>query len=581
MTIVPTASTKPTAPTTTIIPALLAHAAKLPPGPYIEDRYQIVVDLDDDSVVVLDKPEYALLPILKTARSNNVVDARPFVDTVKVIFADLLEESSDNQRRCANFRRIVASSDEAAAKAMLVWFDKQRPKTLAKLQRLVVDADKSAKAASKKSGREAKTINMPMLNVVFTYDRAYVHDLCREAVEAEIYGAAKPDGYCLATGDKTTTARTIPGFSFGGASARFSSVNEAAFKSFGFEQGNVAPIGIKASLDLVKAFADLVSWGTRTVVLKQGDDETAATTTSFRAMKYGFLAPATKSSPAITQVTWVPGGTDPFADVWTSSAVTAKMADTLFSGKRVIADSTPLYLMQLKANQARVAVVAFEATTVAAAARHLARWQSYMPGVGLKRLQQIITAKEAKRDANPVPWLHCHLQQALLLGKPMSRDVLALALHAAQHGAYDRLARAFCGAWLRWNRVEVDRDCFKLGRFYGKAARLQQLDGQERGGVFNFLDNPGTFVEQVLRVSASRAKRVGDRGERMLADMLRTLPLTVSAGLPSDCKSSVEQWQERQRPHANPRTHEQRAAFWAGFSSEEWEKDVDIESAMT
>jgi hypothetical protein len=244
------------------------------------------------------------------------------------------------------------------------------------------------------------------------------------------------------------------------------------------------------------------------------------------------------------------------------------MADTLFSGKRVIADSTPLYLMQLKANQARVAVVAFESTTVAMAARHLARWESYMPGVGLKRLQQIITAKEAqrgkeakrakeaKRDAPAVLWLHCHLQQALLLGRPMARDVLSLALHTAQHGVYDRLARSFCGAWLRWNGAEIDRDCFKLGRFYGKAARLQQLDGQERGGVFNFLDNPGTFVEQVLRVSASRAKRVGDRGERVLADMLG---------------QSVTH-------HVTPRTHEQRAAFWAGFSSEE---SIDNETALT
>jgi len=292
------------------------------------------------------------------------------------------------------------------------------------------------------------------------------------------------------------------------------------------------------------------------------DDETAATTTSFRAMKYGFLAPATKSSPAIAQVTWVPGGTDPFADVWTSSAVTAKMADTLFGGKRVVADSTPLYLMQLKANQARVAVVAFESTTVAAAARHLARWQSCMPGVGLRYLQQTLTVKAAQRTAKDVPWLHCHLQQALLLGKPMSRDVLALALHAAQHGAYDRLARAFCAAWLQWNGVEVDRDCEALGRFYGKAARLQQLDGQERGGVFNLLDNPGTFIDQVLRVSASRAKRVGDRGARILADML-------SPGVSH---------------HVNPHTHEQRAAFWAGFSaieSGERGKGLDNQTAMT
>lgn len=543
----PTASTR----TQTLIPALLTHAAKLPPGPYIEDRYQIVVDLDDDSVTVLDRPEYALLPILKTARGGGVVDARPFVDTVKVIFADLLDESDDNQRRCANFRRIVTSSDEAAAKAMLVWFDKQRPKTLAKLQKLVVDADKSAKAAAKKAGRKAPaTINLPMLNIVFTYDRAYVHDICRDAVEAEICGTCEPNGFCLATGDKTTTARTIPGFSFGGSAGRFSSVNFDSAESFGFEQGNVAPIGIRASLDLVKAFADLVSWGTRTVVLKQGDDETAATTASFRAMKYGFLF------DGIAQVTWVPGGADPFAEVWSSPAVTAKMADTLFGGKRLIADSTPLYLMQLKANQARVAIVDFASTTVAMAARHLARWQSYMPGVGLKRLQQIITAKEAKRDAPAVPWLHCHLQHALLLGKPMSRDVLSLALHAAQHGAYDRLARAFCAAWLRWNGAEVDRGCFALGRFYGKAARLQQLDGQERGGVFNFLDNPGTFVGQVLRVSASRAKRVGDRGERVLADML---------------SQSVTHC-------VTPRTHEQRAAFWAGFSSEE---SIDNETALT
>ena len=556
-----TTSTTPTTPThtQTIIPALLTHVAKLPPGPYIEDRYQIVVDLDDDSVTFLDKPEYALLPILKTARSSNVVDARPFVDTVRVVFADLLDESNDNQRRCANFRRIVASSDETAAKVMLAWFDKQRPKTLAKLQKLVVDADKSVKAAAKKAGRKAVAINLLMFNIVFTYDRAYVHNLCLDAVEAEVYGTGEPNGYCLATGDKTATARTIPGFSFGGSAGRFSSVNLDSAKSFGFEQGGVAPIGIRASLDLVKAFADLVSWGTRTVVLKPGDDETAATTTSFRAMKYGFLF------AGVAQVTWVPGGADPFAEVWTSSAVTAKMADALFGGKRVVADSTPLYLMQLKANQARVAVVAFESTTVAVAARHLARWQSYMPGVGLKRLQQIVTAKEAKRskalspDAAPVPWLHCHLQQALLLGKPMSRDVLALALHAAQHGAYDRLARAFCGAWLRWNGSEIDRDCFALGRFYGKAARLQQLDGQERGGVFNLLDNPGTFVEQVLRVSASRAKRVGDRGERVLVDMLSQ---SVSHSV-------------------TPRTHEQRAAFWAGFSSEEYEKGIDNEAVMT
>lgn len=267
-------------------------------------------------------------------------------------------------------------------------------------------------------------------------------------------------------------------------------------------------------------------------------------------MKYGFLF------DGIAQVTWVPGGADPFAEVWSSPAVTAKMADTLSGGKRLIADSTPLYLMQLKANQARVAIVDFASTTVAMAARHLARWQSYMPGVGLKRLQQIITAKEAKRDAPAVPWLHCHLQHALLLGKPMSRDVLSLALHTAQHGAYDRLARAFCAAWLRWNGAEVDRGCFALGRFYGKAARLQQLDGQERGGVFNFLDNPGTFVEQVLRVSASRAKRVGDRGERVLADMLG----------------------QNVTHCVTPRTHEQRAAFWAGFSSEE---SIDNETALT
>jgi hypothetical protein len=269
--------------TQTLIPALLTHAAKLPPGPYIEDRYQVVVDLDDDSVTVLDKPEYALLPILKTTRGGGVVDARPFVDTVKVVFADLLDESDDNQRRCANFRRIIASSDETAAKAMLVWFDKQRPKTLAKLQKLVVDADKSAKAAAKKAGRKAPApINLPMLNIVFTYDRAYVHDICRDAVEAEICGTDEPSGYCLATGEKTTTARTIPGFSFGGSAGRFSSVNFDSAESFGFEQGNVAPIGIKASLDLVKAFADLVSWGTRTAVLKQGDDETAAMTASLR-----------------------------------------------------------------------------------------------------------------------------------------------------------------------------------------------------------------------------------------------------------------------------------------------------------
>ena len=157
----------------TLIPALLTHAAKLPPGPYIEDRYQIVIDLNDDgsadSVTILDKPEYALLPILKTTRGGGVVDARPFVDTVKVVFADLLDESDDNQRRCANFRRIVASSDETAAKAMLMWFDKQRPMTLAKLQKLVVDADKSAKAAAKKAGRKAPaTINLLMLNIVFT-----------------------------------------------------------------------------------------------------------------------------------------------------------------------------------------------------------------------------------------------------------------------------------------------------------------------------------------------------------------------------------------------------------------------------
>ena len=202
-------STTSTAPTTsntqTLIPALLTHAAKLPPGPYIEDRYQVVVDLDDgsaDSVTVLDKPEYALLPILKTTRGGGVVDARPFVDTVKVVFADLLDEPNDDQRRCANFRRIVASSDETAAKAMLMWFDKQRPKTLAKLQKLVVDADKSAKAAAKKAGRKAPaTINLPMLNIVFTYDRAYVHDICRDAVEAEIYGTGDPNGYCLASGD--------------------------------------------------------------------------------------------------------------------------------------------------------------------------------------------------------------------------------------------------------------------------------------------------------------------------------------------------------------------------------------------
>jgi Pyruvate/2-oxoacid:ferredoxin oxidoreductase delta subunit len=63
--------TTPTPNTQTLIPALLTHAAKLPPGPYIEDRYQIVVDLDDDSVTVLDRPEYALLPILKTTRGGN------------------------------------------------------------------------------------------------------------------------------------------------------------------------------------------------------------------------------------------------------------------------------------------------------------------------------------------------------------------------------------------------------------------------------------------------------------------------------------------------------------------------------
>jgi hypothetical protein len=97
----PTTLTAPTTSThqaQTLIPALLTHAAKLPPGPYIEDRYQVVVDLDDDSVTVLDRPEYALLPILKTTRGGGVVDARPFVDTVKVVFADLLDESNDNQR---------------------------------------------------------------------------------------------------------------------------------------------------------------------------------------------------------------------------------------------------------------------------------------------------------------------------------------------------------------------------------------------------------------------------------------------------------------------------------------------------
>jgi hypothetical protein len=60
--------------------------------------------------------------------------------------------------------------------------------------------------------------------------------------------------------------------------------------------------------------------------------------------------------------------------------------------------------------------------------------------------------------------------------------------------------------------------------------------------------------------------------------MLNVLPLAPSAGLPSDGKSSIEVWRSRQRPHANPRTHEQRAAFWAGFSSEE---SIDNETMLT
>ena len=71
--------------------------------------------------------------------------------------------------------------------------------------------------------------------------------------------------------------------------------------------------------------------------------------------------------------------------------------------------------------------------------------------------------------------------------------------------------------------------------------------------------NPGTFVEQVLRVSASRAKRVGDKGDRVFVDMLSQ---SVSHSV-------------------TPRTHEQRAAFWAGFSSEEYEKGIDNDAAMT
>ena len=51
----------------------------------------------------------------------------------------------------------LAGPDEAAAKVMLTWSDKQRPKTLAKLQKLVVDADRSAKAA----GLRARTSRPP------------------------------------------------------------------------------------------------------------------------------------------------------------------------------------------------------------------------------------------------------------------------------------------------------------------------------------------------------------------------------------------------------------------------------------
>ena len=167
-----------------------------------------------------------------------------------------------------------------------------------------------------------------------------------------------------------------------------------------------------------------------------------------------------------------------------------------------------------------------------------------MPGVGLKFLQLVLTKLDAV-DGYPetVPWLYLHLQQALMLGRPFNRDVLMLALHQARYGTYDALARKFCSAWLLWNGCEVDAPVEALGRFYGHAATLQTMDGQIRGGVFDLLDNPGTFVEQVRRVSASRAKRVGDRGAAILAKLNEVRLL-------DSCKSL---------------SPEQRAAFWSGF----------------
>lgn len=552
----------------TLTDALLHHASTLPPGPFIQDRYNVLIDLDEDGsvvdVTVTIFPEWEQMPIL-LGRGNSVTYIRPFADTYDVVFGDLLapaqppkkkkkkkgaDPRTDGQKRTENFRKVMNYS-HPAAQAVAAWFDNHREETMSRLDDETAAAIKEAKAQAKKSkaSKPVPAFKLSGKNILFRVNRELVHLACEPAVTA--YISTPPSDAlvsdCLVTGDNGPTMRTVPGFSFGGATGRFSSVNFASGESQGREQGAVAPIGYRVCLDLVKAFADLVSWGQRTIVLDEGTEDKPPTTRTVRGMRYGFLF------DNVAQVTWTGNGGDPFSDLWIAETVTQKMCDAIFGGKNVPSSSTPLYLMQLKSNQARVAVVSFESTRIDEATRHLRRWFQLMPGVGIRFLERILllTESEARgknRATVPVaslPGLFCQLQKAFLFGTPLSRDVLSLALHAARHGAYKHLARKFCGVWLTWNGLDADDKAATLGRFYGLAATIQVQDGQKDGGVFSVLDSPEAFVEQTLRITRSRVKRVGKSAEPVFADM-------------SDIATKLSTSTSRLGL-------EQQAAFWSSF----------------
>ena len=248
----------------------------------------------------------------------------------------------------------------------------------------------------------------------------------REEIERSAGGkwTADKEFFCPLAGESVgKVARLHPNFSIAGTRANLVSFNKSAFRSYGKEKGDNAPIGARAVFRYTTALRHLLRFGSRqkttvgdTVVVfwaKEKGDEFAE--------NVGALFDKPKR--------------DEVDDA--RSRVVKRILDWPRAGGRDGGDSAAFYALGLRVNRGRVIVRFWRESTMADVVdnirRHFddialddgSRFSEY-PGV--HRLLESIVAPKGKKETSLPPYLIDALTGAILEGRKYPRALFARAL---------------------------------------------------------------------------------------------------------------------------------------------------------